>query len=142
MVYTLQAFFFEYKATLKCSVFPKIFTTAILAGSKFSMAALKRFCSDRTLFHKYKIQNISNNTGDRLCDFLNRKVSLVNFKIRIQDYDNTNNRKDASFEFSDIKPGKYAIAVIHDENCNGKLDTNMFGIPKEGYGFPVVQRSQ
>jgi uncharacterized protein (DUF2141 family) len=32
-------------------------------------------------------------------------------------------------------------AVIHDENCNGKLDTNMFGI-KEGYGFPVVQRSQ
>jgi uncharacterized protein (DUF2141 family) len=67
--------------------------------------------------------------------FLNRKVSLVNFKIRIQDYDNTNNRKDASFEFSDIKPGKYAIAVIHDENCNGKLDTNMFGIPKEGYGF-------
>jgi uncharacterized protein (DUF2141 family) len=74
--------------------------------------------------------------------FLNRKVSLVNFKIRIQDYDNTNNRKDASFEFSDIKPGKYAIAVIHDENCNGKLDTNMFGIPKEGYGFPVVQRSQ
>jgi uncharacterized protein (DUF2141 family) len=40
--------------------------------------------------------------------------------------------KDASFEFSDIKPGN--IAVIHDENCNGKLDTNMFGI-KEGYGF-------
>jgi uncharacterized protein (DUF2141 family) len=29
----------------------------------------------------------------------------------------------------------YAIAVIHDENRNGELDTNMFGIPKEGYGF-------
>jgi uncharacterized protein (DUF2141 family) len=43
------------------------------------------------------------------------------------------------FEFSDIKPGNYAIAVIHDENRN-ELDTNMFG--KEGYGFPVVQRSQ
>ena len=43
--------------------------------------------------------------------------------------------KDASFEFSDIKPGKYAIAVIHDENYNGKLDKNFFGIPKEGYGF-------
>jgi uncharacterized protein (DUF2141 family) len=43
--------------------------------------------------------------------------------------------EDASFEFSDILPGKYAIAVIHDENYNGKLDSNMFGIPKEGYGF-------
>jgi uncharacterized protein (DUF2141 family) len=29
-----------------------------------------------------------------------------------------------SFEFSDI--GKYAIAVIHDENCNGELDSNLW----------------
>lgn len=43
--------------------------------------------------------------------------------------------KDASFEFSDIKPGKYAIVVIHDENRNGELDTNLFGIPTEGHGF-------
>jgi uncharacterized protein (DUF2141 family) len=108
MVYTIYKLF-EIQSTLKCSVFQKIFTTAILAGSKFSMAALKRFCSDRTLFHKYKKQNISNNTGVIACAiFWMRKVSLVNFKIRIQDYDNTNNRKDASFEFSDIKPGKYA----------------------------------
>lgn len=30
--------------------------------------------------------------------------------------------------------GGYAVAVIHDENSNGKLDT-FAGIPKEGYGF-------
>jgi uncharacterized protein (DUF2141 family) len=35
----------------------------------------------------------------------------------------------------DIPTGKYAISVFHDENSNGKLDTGMFGIPKEGYGF-------
>jgi uncharacterized protein (DUF2141 family) len=27
------------------------------------------------------------------------------------------------------------LLLIHDENRNGELDTNMFGIPKEGYGF-------
>ncbi|HEX5514928.1 MAG TPA: DUF2141 domain-containing protein, partial [Gammaproteobacteria bacterium] len=27
------------------------------------------------------------------------------------------------------------LAVIHDENMNGKLDTNWLGIPIEGYGF-------
>jgi small-conductance mechanosensitive channel len=32
-------------------------------------------------------------------------------------------------------PGTYALAVIHDENMNGKLDTNWLGIPIEGYGF-------
>lgn len=33
-----------------------------------------------------------------------------------------------------ISPGEYAISYIHDENDNGKMDTGLFGIPKEGYG--------
>ena len=33
-----------------------------------------------------------------------------------------------------LAPGDYAIAIIHDENGNGKLDT-FAGIPREGYGF-------
>jgi uncharacterized protein (DUF2141 family) len=41
----------------------------------------------------------------------------------------------ALFESADIAPGAYALAVIHDENMNGKLDTNWPGIPTEGYGF-------
>lgn len=36
--------------------------------------------------------------------------------------------------FSGLSPGDYAIAVIHDENANAKLDT-FAGIPKEGVGF-------
>lgn len=28
-----------------------------------------------------------------------------------------------------------AISAFHDENENGKLDTNFLGIPKEGFGF-------
>lgn len=35
----------------------------------------------------------------------------------------------------DLPSGKYAIASYHDENGNGKLDTNALGIPQEGYGF-------
>ncbi|MFJ1258682.1 DUF2141 domain-containing protein, partial [Cupriavidus sp. CuC1] len=31
--------------------------------------------------------------------------------------------------------GTYSIAAAHDENMNGKLDTNALGIPMEGYGF-------
>lgn len=30
--------------------------------------------------------------------------------------------------------GHYAIALFYDENSNGKLDTNIFGIPKEKTG--------
>ena len=31
--------------------------------------------------------------------------------------------------------GEYAIKIYHDENGNDELDTRMFGIPKERYGF-------
>jgi uncharacterized protein (DUF2141 family) len=34
-----------------------------------------------------------------------------------------------------LLPGHYAVAVIHDENSNHKLDRNLFGVPKEGFGF-------
>jgi len=48
--------------------------------------------------------------------------------IRIRD-------SQARCDFSDIAPGTYALAVVHDENFNGKLDANWLGIPTEGYGF-------
>lgn len=40
----------------------------------------------------------------------------------------------ASCEFSGIAPGTYAVSVFHDENSNGKMDTNFMGIPREGVG--------
>ncbi len=43
--------------------------------------------------------------------------------------------REARCDFEDIPPGRYALAVIHDENMNGKLDANWLGVPKEGYGF-------
>jgi uncharacterized protein (DUF2141 family) len=34
-----------------------------------------------------------------------------------------------------LPPGDYAVSVIHDENENGELDSNLVGIPKEGFAF-------
>ena len=34
-----------------------------------------------------------------------------------------------------VPPGRYAVAVFHDENNNGVLDKNAFGLPTEAYGF-------
>lgn len=39
------------------------------------------------------------------------------------------------FVIDDLAPGRYALTAFHDENDNGDLDTGLFGIPKEGYGF-------
>ena len=39
------------------------------------------------------------------------------------------------FVFTGLPAGRFAIAVFHDENGNDALDTNLLGIPKEGYAF-------
>ena len=40
-----------------------------------------------------------------------------------------------SIVFKGVQPGRYAIAVLHDENGNGKADRAITMIPKEGFGF-------
>ncbi len=40
----------------------------------------------------------------------------------------------AMLEFSNVPRGTYAIALFHDTNNDGVLNTNRLGIPKEGYG--------
>ena len=84
-----------------------------------------------------KILNIRNSTGTVACalfesadgfptEFLRSATNVMVIKIR---------KTQARCDFEDIPPGTYAIAVIHDENMNGQLDTNWLGIPNEGYGF-------
>ncbi|MBO0320761.1 DUF2141 domain-containing protein [Muricauda sp. CAU 1633] len=38
-------------------------------------------------------------------------------------------------QITDVPIGEYALAVFHDENGNGELDTNWLGIPKEKVAF-------
>ncbi|WP_448564979.1 DUF2141 domain-containing protein [Thalassotalea ganghwensis] len=38
-------------------------------------------------------------------------------------------------KFDGIAPGEYAIKFFHDENDNAQLETNIFGMPVEGFGF-------
>lgn len=36
--------------------------------------------------------------------------------------------------FENISYGEYALSVLHDENRNGRMDSNLMGIPREGHG--------
>ncbi|MBD9370760.1 DUF2141 domain-containing protein [Xanthomonas sp. XNM01] len=49
----------------------------------------------------------------------------------------------AQVVFKDLPAGDYAVMVTHDENGNGQFDSNVLGMPVEGYGFsnnPNVMR--
>ena len=83
------------------------------------------------------ILNIRNSTGTVACalfespegfpyEYLRSATNVMVIKVR---------KAQARCDFEDVPPGTYAMAVVHDENMNGKLDTNWFGLPTEGYGF-------
>lgn len=40
-----------------------------------------------------------------------------------------------TFTFTGVAPGRYAIALLHDENSNGKADRALGMMPREGFGF-------
>lgn len=49
-------------------------------------------------------------------------------------------RDAANVSFTGIAKGTYAVALVHDENANSKMDMAIF-LPKEGFGFsrnPVI----
>jgi uncharacterized protein (DUF2141 family) len=35
----------------------------------------------------------------------------------------------------ELKPGTYGLALLDDEDCNGKMKYNILGLPLEGFGF-------
>jgi uncharacterized protein (DUF2141 family) len=41
----------------------------------------------------------------------------------------------AVIRFDDVLPGTYAIALLHDENDNGRADRVLGMMPREGFGF-------
>jgi uncharacterized protein (DUF2141 family) len=43
--------------------------------------------------------------------------------------------REGTAAWNDLPPGDYGVAAIHDENSNARLDKNLFGVPKEGFGF-------
>ena len=84
-----------------------------------------------------KILNIKNSTGNVACALFESSVGFpeeyLHFATNIMVVKIRDNQ--TYCDFNDITPGTYALAVVHDENMNGKLDTKWPGIPTEGFGF-------
>ncbi len=70
------------------------------------------------------------------------KSTIGTVKLQMVDKDNKEvytkvaslTKKSYTFDIKVYNKGQYAINIIHDKNNNNKLDTNLFGIPKEGWG--------
>ena len=82
------------------------------------------------------ITNIRNTKG-QLClaifaDEAGFKAERTCWEMKCDKKDFINGEFQIKIEF---RPGTYGMSVLDDENYNGKMDYNLFGIPREGFGF-------
>jgi uncharacterized protein (DUF2141 family) len=74
--------------------------------------------------------SVANPKGHVLCGLF-RKVGWL--KKAVQAKKATIRDGEAECVFSSVMPDVYALSAIHDENDNGRLDTNFLGIPTESW---------
>ena len=82
----------------------------------------------------FVIKGLKNNDGQVLISLFSSEEKFM------EDYsmgkvEKNLNGDQVSITYEGLQPGEYAASAFHDENSNGKLDTNFMGIPKEAYGF-------
>lgn len=78
------------------------------------------------------VTNLNSNEGRVFVAIFDSEETFLGkgFKSLVTKIDNNK----CSVTFNDIPKGIYAISIYHDENNNNKMDTGVFGIPKEDYG--------
>lgn len=83
-----------------------------------------------------KISGIKNSKGNIRLAFFASEEEYKKEDPRITKYISKDRLKNGCITavYTDIRPGTYGIALLDDENKNGKMDYSFF-LPKEGFGF-------
>lgn len=79
-----------------------------------------------------EINNIDNSDGQMLIGLYNSEDSWLNKPAKGMFGEITEGKSEV--KFVGVPDGIYAISVFHDEDNNGELETNFFGIPSEDTG--------
>lgn len=98
------------------------FTILLLVISAYAMAQTSI---------KVDVVGLKNNKGQVYIGLYNSEKQFLK-KIYKGEVATIKNLK-TTVTFENLPAGEYAISAFHDENSNGKLDTNFMGIPKEPY---------
>lgn len=83
---------------------------------------------------KVIITGIEENEGELLISVFTDAETFLKESDNVMKMQVDEGMKTAEVVFEGLKPGIYAVSVIHDLDKNGKLNMGSFG-PKEPYGF-------
>lgn len=113
---------------LRASFALTLVTAVILAFTAFAE-------EPRTCNLSIKILGLETNEGNLMVALIDNAEAFDANGEPVRDARVAIERGEGLANLSTIPYGTYAVKVFHDENSNGKLDTNFVGYPKESFGF-------
>ena len=101
----------------------------------FGIGVLAQSLESQENVIRVEIDGLHSDRGQVLCGLFSSAADFPKNPEKAVAHDKSNILNGhATCQFESIPSGTYAVAVFHDENSNGKLDTNILGIPREGVG--------
>lgn len=106
------------------------------------LAALMGSSNIKTYDLTITIPNIKNTSGGVHVSVYSskNKASFTKIGQEFKVLDFKAEGANGKYVIKNLPEGEYAIAIYHDENGDKKCNTNMIGIPKEGYGFTRLDK--
>ena len=82
---------------------------------------------------KVIIEGVKTDRGEILIGLYNSEKTFL--KVKYKGEKVKARKGEVSIILKDLPTGEYGLAVIHDEDSNGKFNSNFLGFPTEGFGF-------
>jgi uncharacterized protein (DUF2141 family) len=106
---------------------------SIIGAAIFSCAALFTSSHAHAAELSIEIKGVTSETGSVLVALYDKADMWMKTAIK---YAKVSAKKEGvSVVLKDLPEGEYAASIYHDENDNGKFDTNALGMPIEPYAF-------
>ena len=108
-------------------------TTFLFAASVFAHGGEE--AKPRTSDIAVTVSGLRNDRGDVLLSLFRSKDGFPEDASKaFRTFRASSSTKGVTATWAKVPYGTYAVAALHDENRNKKLDRGWFGIPKEGTG--------
>ncbi|BAY19028.1 hypothetical protein NIES2109_51620 [Nostoc sp. HK-01] len=107
-----------------------------LISSVVSIYCIKPVTAEQTATLTIAVNNIRHQKGD-ICFriYAGEKGFPMSNKSEVQSGCTKITGTSVIKKFPGLKHGTYAVAIVDDQNGDRKLNTDFFGIPKEGFGI-------
>jgi len=111
------------------------FILALVAVASSSTAAADQETASPAAVLTVDVSNIQNDKGQIGCSLYSKEEGFPSKPKKADSMLFVKSKAGkATCVFKGLKPGKYAVSVMHDEDMDGELKTSMVGRPKEWWG--------